>query len=386
LPGVSDALLIHADSLLDANMFVATGITVGDPFTYLEAGDRRIIVTNQLEADLVRRESTANEIWMVDEFGGRDLVLDGWPLDEAQMETVRRMLERAGLAAAAVPPNFPLALADYLRGKGITLTPDRVLFTSRRRHKDADELQGVRAAQRATEAAFDAARGMIGSASPDAGGALELDGETLTCERVRATVVDTLRKRGCGGEPPIVAAGPQGALGHELGHGPIHAGVPVIIDIFPRHEASRYCADMTRTFCFGEATERLRAMHATILESLRRSTEAIAAGVPGTAPWEAACDVIERDGYRTVRGLGKGETLDEDFFHSLGHGVGVEVHEPPYMGLGDSTPLEQGDVVTVEPGVYRKDYGGVRLEDLVVVTADGCEVLTEYDYELEIRP
>ncbi len=110
-------------------MFVATGITVGDPFTYIEAGDRRIIVTNQLEADLVRRESTANEIWMVDEFGGRDLVLDGWPLDDARMETVRRMLERAGLDAVAVPPNFPLALADYLRGKGITLTPDRVLFT-----------------------------------------------------------------------------------------------------------------------------------------------------------------------------------------------------------------------------------------------------------------
>ena len=381
-----DALLIHADSLLDANMFVATGITAGDPFTYIEAGDRRIIVTNQLEVDLVRRESTANEIWMVDEFGGRDLVLDGWPLDDARMETVRRMLERAGLDAVAVPPSFPLALADYLRGKGITLTPDRVLFDSRRRHKDARQLQGVRAAQRATEAAFDAARGMIGSASPDAGGALQLDGETLTCERVRATVVDTLRERGCGGEPPIVAAGPQGALGHELGHGPIHAGVPVIIDIFPRHEASRYYADMTRTFCFGEASERLRAMHATILESLRRSIETIAAAVPGTAPWEAACDVIERDGYRTVRGLGKGETLDEDFFHALGHGVGVEVHEPPYMGLGDSTPLEEGDVVTVEPGVYRKDYGGVRLEDLVVVTADGCDVLTEYDYDLEIRP
>jgi Xaa-Pro aminopeptidase len=383
---VPDALLIHADSLLDANMFVATGITAGDPFTYVEAGDRRIIVTNQLEVDLVRRESTANEIWMVDEFGGRDLVLDGWPLDEARMETVRRMLERASLDVVAVPPTFPLALADYLRGKGITLTPDRVLFESRRRHKDARQLQGIRTAQRATEAAFDVARVMIGSASPDAGGALQLEGETLTCERVRAAVVDALRERGCGGEPPIVAAGPQAALGHELGHGPIHAGVPVVIDIFPRHEASRYYADMTRTFCFGEADERLRAMHATILESLRRSLETIAAGVPGTAPWEAACDVIERDGYRTLRRLGRSETLDEDFFHALGHGVGVEVHEPPYMGLGDSTPLEEGDVVTVEPGVYRKDYGGVRLEDMVVVTADGCDLLTEYDYDLEIRP
>src|SRR3954470_7101170 len=158
-------------------MFVATGITVGDPFTYLASGDRRIIVTNQLEVDLVHRESTANEIWMVDEFGGRDLVLEGWPLDEARMETVRRMLERAGLDAVAVPPNFPLALGDYLRGKGITLTPDRVLFASRRRHKNAGQLHGIRAAQRATEAAFDAARGMIGSASPAAGGALQLNGD-----------------------------------------------------------------------------------------------------------------------------------------------------------------------------------------------------------------
>ena len=205
-----DALLIHADSLLDADMFVATGVTVGDPFTYLEAGDRRIIVTNQLEVDLVRRESTANEVWMVDEFGGRDLVLDGWPLDEARMETVRRMLERAGLDAVAVPPNFPLALGDYLRGKGITLTPEPGRCSRRAGGtRTPASCKGVRAAQRATEAAFDAARDMIGSASPDAVGALQLDGETLTSERVRTVVVDTLRERGCAGEPPIVAAGPQ---------------------------------------------------------------------------------------------------------------------------------------------------------------------------------
>jgi len=211
-----------------------------------------------------------------------------------------------------------------------------------------------------------------------------VDGGVLTSEMVRDAIVDALRERGCGGDPPIVAAGPQGALGHELGSGPIHAGVPVIIDVFPREAASRYCADMTRTFCFGAAPERLRAMHATILEALQRSTDAIAAGVPGRVPWEAACDVIERDGYRTARGLGEGETLDEDFFHGLGHGVGVEVHEPPSLGLGGSPQLLDGDVVTVEPGVYRKDFGGVRLEDLVMVTGDGCERLTEYDYELEI--
>ena len=158
------------------------------------------------------------------------------------------------------------------------------------------------------------------------------------------------------------------------------------MDIFPRHAASRYCADMTRTFCFGEAPERLRVMHATVLEALLRSTEAVTDGVAGSVPWEVACDAIEEGGFRTQRGLADGESLGEDFFHGLGHGVGVEVHEAPYMGLGCKEPLAAGDVVTVEPGVYRKDFGGVRLEDLVVVTGGEPDVLTQFDYELEIRP
>ena len=183
---------------------------------------------------------------------------------------------------------------------------------------------------------------------------LMADGEQVTCERVRDAIVGTLREHGCEGEPPLVGAGPRGALVHDLGSGPIHAGEPVIVDIFPRHAASRYCADMTRTFCFGEAPERLRVMHATVLDALKRSTEAITDGVAGTVPWEVACDAIEAGGFRTQRGLAEGESLGEDFFHGLGHGVGVEVHEAPYMGLGCKEPLAAGDVVTVEPGVYRQ--------------------------------
>jgi len=364
-------------------MFAATGVAVGDPYTFLELGDRRVIVASVLEADVIRRDSTATEVWMSDEFGARELVRSGWNWRDAEMESVRRVLERVGTTEVAVPDSFPVALADYLRSKGITVTPDQDRVELRRRRKSDRDLAAIRLAQRATEAAFDAARELLGSASPGADG-LTRDGRTVTCELVRETIVDALRQHGCEGEPPLVGAGPRGALVHDLGSGPIHAGEPIIIDIFPRHTGSRYHADMTRTFCVGAAPERLRVMHATILEALKRSTEAIAAGVPGYVPWEVACDVIEEGGFRTQRGLREGESLGEDFFHGLGHGVGIEIHEQPNMGQGYDAELLAGDVVTVEPGVYRKDFGGVRLEDMVVVREGGSELLTEYDYELEI--
>jgi Xaa-Pro aminopeptidase len=379
-------ILIHADSQRDADMFVATGIPVVDPFTYLELDGKGIVVISAVEADVARRDTIADDVWPSEQFGFRELMSEGWAWEDAGMEVVRRVLDKAGLQAVTVPPSFPLGLADYLRGKGITVTPDRGLFEHRRRIKDERQLAAIRLAQRATEASFRAARELIGSATPDNGGVLVAGGEAVTCERVRHTITETLREHGCEGESPLVGAGPQGARVHDVGSGPIHAGEPVIIDVFPRHSATRYCADMTRTFCYGEAPERLQAMHSAVLDALRRGTDAIRAGVPGRVPWEAACDAIEEGGFRTERGLADGERLEEDFFHGLGHGVGLEVHEAPGMGLGVEQVLEEGDVVTVEPGVYRKDFGGVRLEDLVVVTADGADVLTQFDYELEIRP
>jgi Xaa-Pro aminopeptidase len=382
---MTDSVLIHADSLRDPDLFFATGITVVDPFTYIETGGRRIVLTSSLEADAARRDSTADEVWLVDEFDRRELIAGGMTRDEAEMEVVRRALTRAGVSRAAVPPTFPLELADFLRAAGIEVEPDRELFVARRRVKDDRALDGIRRAQRSTEESFRTVRELLGSSAPSPAG-LVLGGELLTCERIRDAVEQTLRAHGCDTDPPIIACGPQSAQGHELGSGPIQPGQPLVCDIFPRDRASRMHADMTRTFCFGPAPDWLAHMHATVLEALRRSTEAIRPGVGGRAVWDVACDVIEGGGYRTTRGLGPGERLDEDFFHGLGHGVGVDVHEEPGMSLGQGDVLATRDVVTVEPGVYRKDRGGVRLEDLVLVTESGHELLTDFGYELEIRP
>ena len=378
-----DSRLIYADSIRDPDLFVATGVSIVDPFAYVETDGKRVIVTSELEADAARRHSSATDVWTGSELGARELVKGGMSYETASLEVVRRALEKLGVSAVTVPPSFPLELADYLRERGVTVQADRAPFEMRRRVKDETQLAGIRAAQRATEAAFARAVEVLGASSPGSDG-LEFEGETLTAERLTRELEDVLRAHGCEGEPPLVGNGPTGANVHEHGKGPIRPHESVIIDIFPRHIASRYHADMTRTFCFGEAPEQLRHMHATVYEALRASEEAIAAGVNGKAVWEAACDAIEAGGYRTTRGLADGETLDEDFFHGLGHGVGVEVHEAPNMGLaGDD--LMVGDVVTIEPGVYRKGFGGIRLEDLGVVTEGGCDILTNFPYDLEIK-
>jgi Xaa-Pro aminopeptidase len=375
--------VIHADSIRDPDLFLASGISVVDPFTYVETDAKRVIVTSELEADAARRNSTATDVWTGTEFGARELLKSGMNYNEASLEVVRRALEKLDVRDAAVPPSFPVELADYLREHGITVRADRACFEMRRRVKDERALAGIRIAQRATEAAFARVVEVLGASSPGADG-LVFEGETLSAERLTAAIEDVLRACGCEGEPPLVGNGPIGANVHEHGSGPIRPHESVIVDIFPRHTASRFFADMTRTFCFGEAPEQLRHMHATVYEALRVSTDRIAAGVNGRAVWEAACDVVEAGGFSTTRGLADGESLDEDFFHGLGHGVGVEVHEAPNMGLaGDD--LIAGDVVTIEPGVYRKGFGGIRLEDLAVVREGGCDVLTDFPYDLEIK-
>ena len=376
--------LIFADSVRDPDLFVATGITIGDPFAYVETDGKRIIVTSELEADVARRTSTATEVWTGSEFGSRELVKGGMSYHEVELEIVRRALERLSVTDVVVPPSFPVELADYLRGRGVSVSVDRSGYELRRRVKDDRALDGIRLAQRATEAAFARVVEVLGASSPGGQGLL-FEGETLTAAWMTDEIERVLREHGAEGERPLVGNGPTGANVHERGTGPIQPGESIIVDIFPRHLKSRYHSDMTRTFCFGDAPEQLREMHAVVYDALRVSEERIAAGVNGKVVWEAACDVIEAGGYRTTRGLGEGETLDEDFFHGLGHGVGVEVHEAPNLGLsGDD--LLPGDIVTIEPGVYRKGFGGVRLEDIAVVRDGGCEVLTNFPYTLEVHP
>ena len=303
---------------------------------------------------------------------------------EVRHEWAARAAAHAGLTHAAVPNTFPSGYLDRIRRDGVELTVDQAVFDARRRVKAGAELDGIRRAQRAAEAGLAAGVSLMRQAE-NGDGVLWLDGEPLTVERVKAAMRRVFAEHGCTAEDFVVAPGPQGAAGHEMGHGPIGFGDPVVFDLWPRDDASSCFADMTRTIVAGPVSDQVREWHTLTKAALDCGDRAHPGGRRIAASvFDAACEVYEAAGYPTQRTKTAGEVLDRGFFHGLGHGVGLEVHEGPYMGLLPGGTLVAGDVVTVEPGCYDPAIGGVRLEDLVLVTDDGCEVLTRFPYDLEV--
>jgi Xaa-Pro aminopeptidase len=326
------------------------------------------------------REETDLEILPTAQLGEDELIAEGKSEQEITLELALRACRKIGIERAVVPPSFPVEHADHLRAHGLELAVDRRLFENRRRAKSETELEGIRNAQRACEAALDAARELLRSAQPSGGG-LEVDGEPLTCERLKHVIEGVFTRFDVGGADMIIAHGPQTAVGHDVGSGQIAPGEPIVFDLYPKDRRTDCHADMTRTYVLGDPSGEVKEWHRLVKEALDRTTAAVKPGVNGRALYELACDLFRQAGYKTGLDKAPGEVLEDGFFHGLGHGVGLEVHEPPSLSrIGHD--LVPGDVITIEPGLYRSGYGGVRLEDLVLVTEDGHEVITDYAYDL----
>ena len=373
----TDGYLIDADGE-DSNQYYLSGFYASSNFTTLYAdGEVWLLVP-----DLEQTRADANGVGSVrrlSEFDYGSTVIERGPAKAGPLATTA-FLSEYGIGSVSVPPSFPNGTADILRTQDIQVVTDYDDTVGRiRAIKSDEEIEHVAATQRANENAMGVAEGMLERATVREG-VLHLDGEVLTSERVRRAIEAALLEAGYETNECIVATGAEGAKAHATGTGPIEAGTPILVDIAPRDKESRYFGDMTRTFVKGEPGPTIQEWYDVTREAYDVVLDTIQAGVTGEAVNEAVCDVFEREGYPTLR---TDESTDDGFYHPTGHGVGLDLHERPKLSWGGGE-LRPGHVVTVEPGLYEPGTGGVRLEDLVVVTETGYENLTDYPQKLGV--
>ena len=355
---------------------------IPDPFFYAELDGGRVVVISAMEAMRVEALGIGLEVKPGEEFGADELRRSGLDVHTYANELAVRIVRGLGVERATVPRNFPLGIADVLRANGVELTVDQKLFDDRRRQKSAHEVTGIRRAQKAAEAGMAAARDVLRRAERSNGG-LSVDGEPLTCELVKERVQAVLLASGAVSEEMIVSHGSQTAIGHDMGSGPIAPDDVVLLDLFPKDPESACFADMTRTFVVGDVPKEIRSWHTLCREALALAVAEVRPGVNGGDIHRLVSEFFADQGFLTLLTKPEGEVLRDGFYHGLGHGVGLEVHESPSIGMVGEE-LVQGDVITIEPGLYRHGFAGVRVEDLLLVTDDGCEVLTDFPYDLEM--
>jgi len=280
---------------------------------------------------------------------------------------------------AEVPRSFPLGLAMEVDALGMRLDLADEPFWPEREIKTAAEVRGIEAALRAAEAGLLAGIEALRSCRIGRDGYLRRDGRRFTAEDLRSAVNTRILAEGCMPSHTICAPGDQAVDPHEEGHGPLRAHTPVVMDIFPRSETTGYFGDLTRTVVRGRASARLHEVYAIVHQANRIGHARIRPGIDGLRIHEEIQALFDRQGYRT--GIRGGRM--QGFFHGTGHGLGLQIHEPPSISKRSSI-LRAGHVVTVEPGLYYLGLGGVRIEDVAVVTKTGSRNLTRVPKTLEI--
>jgi len=385
---MTSPLLFYADGYKFPDVFHLTKLLTPDPIIAIEDGNEIVIVASSLEEGRARKQSRATKVFNIDAFGGKDFMAMGMSREEMDANVIARFLASRGTKRVAVAPYFPIGMAERLRGLGIELEVAKDLG-ERRRAKRPDEIEALQAAQRACEDAWAKGVDALRRTTVGKDRVLQLDGEPFTAERLRAVVEGRLLELGYASDGAIIAPGPQAADPHMIGTGPLHAGEPIVMDIFPQHKMTRYWADMTRTVSMGEPRAEIKKMYEVVMRAQDAGIKALRPGVTGREVHEMVEDLIFAAGYDTLRkgqqhGAATNGALPRGFIHGLGHGVGLEIHEAPSVGRSGTSPLRPGDVVTCEPGVYDPEIGGVRLEDTLVITEDGTRNLTRAPRQLVV--
>jgi len=383
----AESLLLYADSLKDANMYYITEFLAPDPFIFLKRiKEEPIIIVSQMEFWRAKKQSIVKDVRSYLDYNYLTSVKSSKEPQLRAIEFLAKIVEKelGKGTRICVPPNFSLIIADVLRSEGLKLEPMFGVIEKTRETKDEQELEIIKETQRINEEVTVDAIEFIANSKVSNNKTLVSDGAPLTVGRIKSFFAHRFLEMGCMPEEDIiVACGPKSSDPHYMGapEDKLKADQPIILDIFPRNVQKRYWTDMTRTIVKGNASDKIKDMFNTVSEAKNASFDAIKAGALGNEVYDVCCDVLEKSGYETTR---HGKKIRQGMTHGLGHGVGLQIHENPRMNEFSESPLGEKVVVTVEPGLYNPQIGGVRLEDIIEVTKKGYRNLTKMETILEV--
>ncbi len=374
-PDPHTAIVMAGTPSTNKSLYHAVRFNVHDPaalvITTGSVGNQphRLLILRDIEMDRARKQASADQVACPKDLAPEE-GLSG-DRETATAQAVAQAIVCAGCTRVIADRTLPLIYVDELRKQDIAIEYDPGLGVADRRAKTEEEIAYLRQAQHATERAIEMACTMVAKATADKRGVLQHGGDDLTAEAIRLAIDIFLLTHGYTNPRSIVAAGSQGGDCHHLGEGPIHTGQPVIIDIFPQNQHTKYNGDCTRTVVHGDIPDDIKRMHAAVLEAKSAAEQATQPGATGEDVHRATMQIIEQHGY--AMGFPT-EEHPTTMPHGTGHGIGLDVHEPPLLDL-KGPGLVVGDALTIEPGLYNQQLGGVRVEDMVIVTEDGCENL-----------
>ena len=373
-----DSLLIIDTTENNADLLYRINFFVPDPVIYIEHKGKKILVLSDLEIDRGKEEAQVDTVLSLSKYQKKLISKKRKPV--RFVDIADGVLKDLKIKRALVPSMFPIKYADELRKRGYTIKVcEDEPFFKERLTKTPEEVNSLKDALRKTARAMDLAIRMVAS-SEIKRNKLYIDGQILTSEKIKGEISAELSRMGYTASHTIVASGVHSSMPHHSGEGPIFADKPLVLDIFPRSQKTGYFGDMTRTIIRGEPSEKLVKMYNTVLNGQKLGISLIKDGVKSKDVHSAIVEYFNEQGFETGNLNGK----QQGFIHSTGHGLGLEIHEPPRIGMGEEI-LKEGNVVTVEPGLYYEKIGGIRIEDVVVVEKKCCTNLTKYPKRFRVK-
>ncbi len=376
IPKNIDTLLMVGTSEKSADLYYATRFRAPDDVIFIWTQNEKILLVNSLEFDRACEEADVDRVLQYKDYENK--VRSRGEENPTQENVIIALLEELKTKTIHVAEAFPIGLGDALRSMGKDIRVVSNPLFPKREIKTSSEVEYIRDSQKAAELGMTAALDLLHESEIQEERLL-IDGKILTSERLRRAINVALMDIEYVSNRTIVACGEQGCDPHQEGHGPLLANQPIIIDIFPFHNQHGYFGDITRTVVKGEASKKVKALYATVLEAQKIALSSIKHGAKGDEIHSSVQRFFSSNGYHT----GLQEGFIQGFFHGTGHGLGLEIHESPRISQQKDI-LRSGQVVTVEPGLYYRGIGGIRIEDTVVVRSNDCENLTSFPKKLEI--